>query len=137
MVCKGLQSANAGLTGGNAGRGQREERIRRNREMLLQLGMPQAAGAGSSAAQRGGAPANPGADPGADPGAACSRPAKRRPAPDALEPTRRSARARGGEPETSEGGEGADTGAADAPGAPESVPVTGRRSVWGMEQAAA
>ena len=84
---------------------QREERIRRNRDMLQQLGVQQAA---PCAARR----AGPGPSPG--PGE-CAAPKRRAVPPEALEPTRRSARARGAEPGACTGEE--ERGAAVSAGA--------------------
>ena len=89
---------------------QREERIRRNRNMLQQLGVQQAAAAASRVAR----PA--GAGPVPNPGG-CAAPKRRALPPEALESTRRSARARGAEPGASTGPGEEERGMAVSPGA--------------------
>lgn len=89
---------------------QRTKRIRRNRDMLQQLGVQQAAAAAACAAPPPRAASHP------NPGEVAAL-KRRAPPPEALEPTRRSARGRGAEPGASAGpGEGGDPAAA-SPGA--------------------
>lgn len=89
---------------------QRAERIQRNRDMLQQLGVQQAAAAAAAAALPPRAASHP------KPGETAAH-KRRAPPPEALEPTRRSARARGAEPGASVGpGEG-ENAMAGSPGA--------------------